>query len=221
MIIASRALVVCCTLMFSFSAFGLFAGGKPLPMFFSAGSYSLWHKNKFETFHTTKVVRLTEKATQAKKYVSERGFDEQYCFLIDMRLPSGKNRFFVYNLQGDSVETEGLVAHGIGSENGNDELIFSNVPNSHSTSLGKYRIGKSYDGNFGLAYKLYGLDITNSNAYDRAVVLHAYVGVPREEVWPSAICTSEGCPSVAPDFLRKLKSYIDHSDRPVMLWIYY
>ena len=188
---------------------------------FDEKKYSPAAKVETDYINTKTFFRLAEKAEQAKNYLAERGFDEKYCFLIDMRLPSGKNRFFVYNLETDSLEAAGLVSHGIGSETGTDELSFSNTPNSKSTSLGKYRIGKSYNGNFGLAYKLYGLDRTNSKAFDRSVVLHSYIGVPKDEVWPSVICKSEGCPTVSHDFLEKLKNYIDASDHPIMLWIYY
>lgn len=174
-----------------------------------------------ENLNTKTIVRLIEKADRAKEYVVKRGFDEQYCFMIDMRIPSGKNRFFVYNLEEDSIEIAGLVAHGSGSDNGNDELTFSNIPNSHSTSLGRYKIGKSYEGLFGHSYKLYGLDKTNSKAYSRSVVMHAYTGVPNQEVWPASISLSEGCPTVSQDFLQKLKAYIDKADQPIMLWIYY
>ena len=86
--------------------------------------------------------RLKEKASLAKDYVDENGFDVSYCFMVDMRLPSGKNRFFVYNLLKDSLEVAGLVAHGKGSET-ESGLIFSNTPKSNCTSLGKYKIAVS------------------------------------------------------------------------------
>jgi len=129
--------------------------------------------------------------------------------------------FFVYNLVKDSVEIAGLVTHGSGSGNGADELIFSNVKNSNCTSIGKYKVGTSYTGNFGLAYKLYGLDNTNSNAFDRFVVLHSHACVPNNEVNPLPICVSLGCPTVSPAFLNSLKTYLDESLRPILLWIYY
>ena len=138
-----------------------------------------------------------------------------------MRILSGKNRFFVYNLARDSVEIAGLVAHGSGIGKNNDIPTFSNTPNSYCTSLGKYKIGNSYNGKFGLAYKLYGLDKTNSKAFDRFVVLHAHACVPNEEVAPSPICESWGCPTVAPAFLTQLKTYLDKSAEPSLLWIYY
>jgi hypothetical protein len=121
----------------------------------------------------------------------------------------------------DSLEAAGLVTHGKGSESETGSLIFSNAPNSNCTSLGKYKIGSSYNGNFGLSYKLMGLDKTNSRALDRAVVLHSYLGVPKEEVYPASICLSEGCPAVSPAFFTQLKAYMDESQEPILLWIYY
>jgi L,D-transpeptidase catalytic domain len=165
--------------------------------------------------------RLKEKASQAKFFVDENGFDVSYCFMVDMRLPSGKNRFFVYNLLKDSLEAAGLVTHGKGSQNETGDLIFSNMPNSNCTSLGKYKIGSSYNGNFGLSYKLMGLDKTNSKALDRAVVLHSYLGVPNTEVYPASICVSEGCPAVSAPFFAQLKGYMEESQEPILLWIYY
>lgn len=176
---------------------------------------------KREISHSEILSRLKQKAGSAKNYSTARGYDATYCFLLDMRLPSGKNRFFIYNLENDSVEMAGLVTHGKGSVNGTDGLTFSNTPNSNSTSLGKYKIGKSYQGDFGLAYRLIGLDKTNDKALERSVVLHSFNGVPNKEVYPASICLSEGCPTVSPDFLLQIKKYLDSTDQPILLWIYY
>ncbi len=121
-----------------------------------------------------------------------------------MKIASGSNRFFVYDIQKDSVLQSGLVAHGYGNSNATN-ITFSNVPGSNSSSLGKYKIGNSYNGKFGLAYKLHGLDKTNSNAFDRFVVLHAHECVPDSEIAPEAICMSQGCPTVSPSFLQSLE----------------
>jgi hypothetical protein len=200
----------------------------------SAFGYFFWYKPTFNSHYKTVVfaankasdkkesyLRIKQKALLAKDYITEHGFDEEHCFLLDMRIPSGKNRLFVYNLDKDSVEMAGLVTHGSGSGNGTGELVFSNTPNSYCTSLGKYKVGKSYYGNFGLAYKLYGLDKSNSKAFDRFVVLHAHDCVPDNEVAPFTICESQGCPTVSPAFLNQLKTYLDKSEAPILLWIYY
>lgn len=217
--IARKTLVLAAGLFLTISAFG----------------YLFWYKPKFnkptksnafvftpknETDKAETLLRLSKKAIQAKGFIADHGFDLKHCFLIDMRIPSGKNRFFVYNLDKDSVEIAGLVTHGSGLVN-SDTPVFSNTPNSYCTSLGKYKIGKSYNGKFGLAYKLYGLDKTNSKAFDRFVVLHAHACVPNDEVTPLPICESWGCPTVSPAFLTRLRSYLDETTRPVMLWIYY
>lgn len=167
------------------------------------------------------LARLKQKAASVKSFVSANHFNSNLCFLIDMRMSSGQKRFYVYNLLKDSVEASGLVTHGSGSDKGGTELYFSNVPNSNCTSLGRYRVGKSYWGRFGLAYKLYGLDGSNNKAFYRNVVLHAHSCVPSDETDPLPICESWGCPTVAPSFLNLLKGYIDNSEHPVLLWIYY
>jgi L,D-transpeptidase catalytic domain len=81
-------------------------------------------------------------------------------------------------------------------------------------------IGNGYRGRFGSAYKLYGLDSSNSNASKRAIVLHSYECVPEQEIYPLPVCNSRGCPMVSSKFLQKLKSYIESSDRPVLLSIF-
>jgi hypothetical protein len=166
--------------------------------------------------------RLKFQAASLKEYAKAHHFNTEYCFLVDMSLPSGKKRFFVYNMKKDSLEYSSMVAHGYGSAPrfANEPLQFSNVPNSAMTSLGKYKIGYSYFGAFGLAYKLYGLDSSNSNAFERAIVLHSYTSVPESETYPNLICESAGCPMVNSSFLATLGKYIKASPKPILLWIY-
>lgn len=109
-------------------------------------------------------------------------YNTEIGFFIDMKIQSGKNRFFIYNFRTKKIIDKGLVAHGSGSETGIEgKLKFSNIDNSLATSIGKYKIGNSYNGKFGKAYKLYGLDKTNNNAFNRNVVLHKYFDVPYDE----------------------------------------
>lgn len=216
--IVKRTSVLAAGLLITISVFGYFTAGINGGFSYDPGNISTDNR----LISNSEVMgRLKEKASIAKNYVDENGFDVSYCFMIDMRLPSGKNRFFVYNLLKDSLEATGLVTHGKGSQSESGSLVFSNMPNSNCTSLGKYKIGTSYNGNFGLSYKLMGLDKTNSRALDRAVVLHSYFGVPKDEVYPSAICLSEGCPAVSPAFFTQLKGYMDESQEPILMWIYY
>lgn len=165
--------------------------------------------------------RLHSMVEKLRPSLKAEHFCESYCFLADMSIHSGKNRFFVYDLENDSVLHAGLVAHGSGSETESGTLKFSNEPGSLATSLGRYRIGQEYTGKYGLAFKLSGLDKTNSHAYDRVVVLHAHPLVQATEIWPEQTCLSWGCPTVNPSFLLILKKYINDADKPVMLYIFY
>jgi L,D-transpeptidase catalytic domain len=198
----------------------------------SALAYFFWYKPKFAK--TPAVKNLSEKKTETsaivkqrmqshaltiKNYAKTHGCNTWYCFLVDMNIESGKNRFFVYNLKNDSAELSGLVTHGSGKAS-SSEIRFSNQEGSLCSSLGKYKIGNSYSGKFGLAYKLYGLDSSNSNAFNRFVVLHSHECVPNEETTPFPICESWGCPTVAPSFLTALTKYIDKADKPILLSIY-
>lgn len=155
----------------------------------------------------------------ARSYCREKGFNTHTAFLLDMKKRSGRERFFVVNLDKDSVLDKGLVAHGHCQNYASVKPGFSNEVGSNCTSLGRYKIGGKYSGSFGTAYKLYGLDPTNSNAFDRFVVLHGHSCVPNSET-PFGICRSEGCPTVSPAFLRRLEKIIDGSKQPILLWIY-
>jgi hypothetical protein len=174
---------------------------------------------KFHITNSTFPEKLSRKASDAAKYCKDHGFNQDFCFLVDMSLASGQNRFFVYNLKGDSILESGLVTHGRCNEEWLQGRKFDNRIGSGCTSLGKYRIGNSYRGRFGLAFKLYGLDKTNSNAFSRYVVLHSHECVPESET-SEDICQSDGCPTVSSLFLQKLSRIIKGFHKPVLLWIY-
>ena len=164
---------------------------------------------------------MVQDGNKIKPFVKANNYCEEYCFLIDMKIPSGKKRFFVYDLIRDTIVHAGLVTHGGGSQTTTDALVFNNTPNASATSLGKYKIGNEYSGKFGMAFKLHGLEATNNKAFERFVVLHGHSCVPNNEIDPFLICTSLGCPTVSPSFLPTLKKYIDKAGKPVILWIFY
>jgi hypothetical protein len=163
--------------------------------------------------------KMKLKAESAKTFIQQKGYNSTICFLVDMSLPSSQNRFFVYNLAKDSLYNAGLVTHGRCNEYWLEGRKYGNTIGCGCTSLGKYKVGHSYNGRFGLAYKLYGLDKTNNKAYERFVVLHSHDCVPETEV-ADEICQSDGCPTVSPNYLKYLKPILDESKKPVLLWIY-
>ncbi|SDY82277.1 L,D-transpeptidase catalytic domain [Flavobacterium aquidurense] len=179
-------------------------------------------KSVDEVLSAPEIERFTNHMSEVKNLLhSNHVYNSKIAFFVDMKIKSGKNRFFVYDLVNNKILDEGLVAHGSGSETGIlGELKFSNEPNSNCTSLGRYVVGKAYTGMFGRSYKLTGLDETNCNAMKRAVVLHSYSAVPEEEQ-DYYISNSHGCPMVNENFFKRLQKIIDSSKSPIILNVYY
>ncbi|MCP2029702.1 hypothetical protein L1276_004896 [Flavobacterium sp. HSC-32F16] len=195
-----------------------------MALLFSLSSFTTYNvKDEKDILNEIELARLTDHLNEVKSYVStNRGYSKKIAFLVDMKIKSGRNRFFVYDLENEKIIDQGLVAHGSGSETGikGDILQFSNEPNSNCTSLGRYSVEKSYKGVFGKAFRLAGLDQTNSNALKRAIVLHRYKEVPDDEK-EYYIINSHGCPMVSDIFFKRLEKIIDTSDSKIMLSVYY
>jgi len=164
--------------------------------------------------------RLNNHVLKLRNFANEKKWKPDYFILIDMHKPSGQNRLFLYDFNQEQIIDKGLVTHGTGSFFNEYKLIFSNVPGSNCTSLGKYKIGKKYYGEWGLSYKLLGLDSTNNNAMIRNIVLHSMPCVPDKETHPDWICNSYGCPGVSPAMISKIDALFSASDSENLLWIY-
>ena len=155
-----------------------------------------------------------------KQFATANHYSTQYVMLIDLAIHSGSKRFFMIRLSDEKIIHSGLVTHGSSpSTLQPGERQYSNVSGSLCSSLGRYKIGVAYQGAFGLAYKLHGLDTSNSNAFARAIVLHSHSCVPNEET-DESICQSWGCPTVSPTFLQTIRTYIDRSTKPILMEIY-
>jgi hypothetical protein len=167
--------------------------------------------------NTTIINILTKKINN---YALQNDLSTEYCFLVDMSLPSGRNRFFIYDLKDNSIINAGLVSHGSCNETFLARPRFSNATSSGCSSLGKYKVGEFYKGKYGKSFRLYGLDDCNSNAYKRAVVIHGYDCVPDQEIYPRVLCNSFGCVMVSYKFFDKISRIIGKSEKPIVLWVY-
>lgn len=157
---------------------------------------------------------------KVNSYALQNNMSTEYCFLVDMSLPSGRNRFFIYDLKKNSIVHAGLVSHGSCNETFMARPKFSNESKSGCSSLGKYKVGEFYNGKYGKSFRLHGLDNCNSNAYKRAVVIHGYHCVPDEEIYPRVLCNSLGCVMVSYKFFDKISKIIGKAEKPIVLWVY-
>ncbi len=168
--------------------------------------------------------RLREKAQAAKAYCSKNGYNTNYCFLVDFSLHSGRRRFFVWDMKGDSIKYASLCAHGYGKNSTVSKPVSSNVEGSYCSSLGKYKVGiRSYSKwGINVHYKLHGLEATNDNAFKRTVVLHSYSPMPETEVYPMhlPLGISQGCPVISDEVMKEVDILLKAAKKPVLLWIY-
>lgn len=115
--------------------------------------------------------------------------------IADFSLPSSVPRLHLVT-PADGRVTSYLVAHGRGSDPAHTGWLerFSNAPHSNATSAGAYRTGRVYLGAHGRSMRLEGLDLSNSNAASRALVVHGawYVSEAVVGRW-GMLGRSQGC----------------------------
>lgn len=164
--------------------------------------------------------------TEALAFCQKEGFDENYYFLVDLSIHSGKSRFFIYDFKTKKVVDKNLVTHGSCDqfeENPTkwEKVRFDNRVDSHCSMKGKYKIGNRDYSSWGInvKYWLHGLEESNKNAVKRVVVLHSWNAVKNNEVYPKFAPLSWGCPAVSNEFMEKLDTRLQKSEKPVLLWI--
>jgi len=163
---------------------------------------------------------------EAKAFCKTENFNEDYYFLVDLSLHSGKNRFFIYDFKTNKITNESLVTHGScdqfeANETQWEKAKFSNRNDSHCSSKGKYKIGKRDFSSWGIKVKywLHGLETSNTNAVERVVVLHSWDAVANKEIYPDFSPLSWGCPAVSDQFMELLDIKLQLAKKPVLLWI--
>lgn len=148
-------------------------------------------------FDRQNIIPADLKAAAWKYYLANRDKigNLRYIGVIDFSRHSSVARFYIADIETGGVKAV-HVAHGSGSDPDHDGYadIFSNKNNSNASSLGFYLTGEIYTGKHGRSMRLHGLSATNSNAYERAVVIHAAAYVRDEAVKQGR---SWGCPAVS------------------------
>ena len=92
----------------------------------------------------------------------------------------------------------------------------SNEDGSHLTSLGRALVAERYVGRYGVAYRLDGLDATNSNLRPRCVVLHGWEYTTSFPIFPLATVGSFGCPVLSRKMMRRVDELLQQHDRVIL-----
>jgi L,D-transpeptidase catalytic domain len=139
--------------------------------------------------------------------------------VIDYSRPSTERRLWVYDLTTGEALFHELVAHGQGSGE-NVPSLFSNVPNSHQSSLGLFVTAESYVGLNGYSLRLDGLDPgVNDRARERAIVMHGAPYVSESVAAAQGrLGRSWGCPALGETVAREV---IDRIKGGNLIFAYY
>ena len=145
--------------------------------------------------------KLLEIAAREVERAGAKVWRRDIVGIADFARPSTLPRFHFVNLEGGTIRSF-YVAHGRGSDRDHSGFLqdFSNVPGSEATSRGAYLTCEWYNGKYGTSIRLEGLDQDNSNALDRAIVMHpAWYASPDLIAKQGKLGRSEGCFAMAPD----------------------
>lgn len=115
--------------------------------------------------------------------------------IVDFGRMSSQPRFYLLDTASGRV-SQHHVAHGRGSDPEHTGLLqrFSNRVGSEATSDGAYLTDEYYNGRYGRSMRVQGLDWTNNNAYQRAIVVHsAWYAEPSMLATRGLLGRSEGC----------------------------
>jgi hypothetical protein len=163
---------------------------------------------------------------KAIKYCKSNKLDTSFYFLIDLSVHSGIKRFYLCDFSKQKITEKYMVSHGCGSFFWSWDLSktnpnISNEKDSHSSSTGKYIVGKRGKSQWGIKinYLLHGMDSSNSNALKRNIVLHSWNAISEEETFPDGTPEGWGCPAVSNSSLKRISVIIDSSKKPVLLWV--
>jgi hypothetical protein len=167
----------------------------------------------------------TSHIKEAKAFCKKNSLNQSKFILIDLNLHSGLKRFFVYDLKNKSRTKSYMVSHGCGTHmwswtSSKENAPISNEPDSHCSSIGKYVIGSRGVSQWGIKvnYLLIGKDKTNSNALNRAIVLHSWEKIPSEEVYPKGTPEGWGCPAISNESMKELDALLK-TNKNILMWI--
>ncbi len=109
----------------------------------------------------------------ARVAVDKHAPNRDIVAVIDWTRPAAEHRFFLVSLKKNKIVYSWFTSHGKNTGTKHRAVQFSNVPESHKSSLGIMRVAETYIGKNGYSVRLDGLSPTiNSNIRQRVIVMH-------------------------------------------------
>lgn len=166
--------------------------------------------------------RFRSRAAELVSFCRARGYNEKYLLLWDLSLHSGRRRFVVWNVGRDCAEHSFVASHGSGSAKSKVRSAYARLSNedgSHLSAEGRALVAERYEGRYGVAYRLDGLDKSNSALRQRCVVLHSWRYTTSFPIYPIPTVGSWGCPVLSRRAMQIVDEILRREDK-VILWAY-
>lgn len=163
--------------------------------------------------------RVKSRAVALREYCRKEGYNTNIALFVDLSRHSGCNRFVAWNLEQNVAIFTCPVSHGSGSQRPHIRSAYARLSNedgSHLSSVGRALVAERYDGRYGIAYRLDGLDDTNSNLRSRFVVLHGWEHTTSFPIFPLATVGSFGCPVLSRKMMAKVDSLIRDESKVIL-----
>lgn len=151
--------------------------------------------------------RVRKRAEALYDYCRKEGYNTNIALFVDLARHSGRRRFVVWDFKHNTPILTAPISHGSGSKQSHVRSAYARLSNedgSHLSSLGRALVAERYEGRYGTAYRLDGLDATNSNLRSRCVVLHGWEHTTSYPIWPRATVGSFGCPVLSCEVMAKV-----------------
>ncbi len=130
--------------------------------------------------------------------------------IVDFSAPSSEPRLHFLDVA-SGVASRMLVTHGSGSDPRHTGFLqrFSNAFGSNASCEGAFVTGAYYVGKHGRSQRLLGLDPTNNNALDRAIVIHGAWYANADMIQTHGkLGRSQGCFAVGENNLDEMFGYL-------------
>lgn len=162
---------------------------------------------------------IRERKCMLRAWCHRHDYNTKIAIFVDLSLHSGRNRFVVWDFEKETPLLICPVSHGSGSTKSHKRTPYaktSNEDGSHLSSVGRALVAERYEGRYGIAYRLDGLDASNTNLRSRCVVLHSWQYTTSFPIFPLPTVGSFGCPVISRKMMQRLDAILSKHSRVVI-----
>jgi hypothetical protein len=163
--------------------------------------------------------RVEARAVALRSYCEQEGYNTHLALFVDLSRHSGRCRFMAWDFEQNRPILSSPVSHGSGSQRSHRRSAYARLSNedgSHLSSVGRALVAERYEGSYGIAYRLDGLESTNSNLRSRCVVLHGWSYTTTLPIFPIPTVGSFGCPVLSKSVMARVDELLRNQSRVIL-----